>query len=262
MTSKLNWLVTQIPSGALVLQSWLSAHGISRSLVQKYHQSGWLKRLSPGVFYRPAADDTSRPDWIDALVALNEQLQISVHLAGSSSLAHQGLGQYLSFEEGTVWVGAQQKQALPKWFKEFANQHWTISSNSRLTGLEEKDFIHLPIKGRSVKASTAELAAYEIAASVGKHISFEHAAELFQGLVNLSPRRVQSILERSRAIQANRVFLFLANYHQHAWLKHLDESRIELGAGKRQVIVGGRLEGRYQITVPERFAFKVALHAE
>ncbi|WP_246505843.1 type IV toxin-antitoxin system AbiEi family antitoxin domain-containing protein [Mesorhizobium silamurunense] len=27
--------------------------------------------------------------------------------------------------------------------------------------------------------------------------------------------------------------------------------RIELGRGKRQIVVGGRLESKYQITVPE-----------
>ena len=99
-------------------------------------------------------------------------------------------------------------------------------------------------------ASTAELAAYEIVDAIGKHISFEHVAELFQGLVGLSPRKTQSLLERSHAVQTNRVFLFLARHHGHQWTNRLDEKKIELGQGKRQVVKGGVYDEQYQITVP------------
>jgi hypothetical protein len=48
-----------------------------------------------------------------------------------------------------------------------------------------------------------------------------------------------------------RLFLFFADRHNHAWLKQLDRSRIDLGRGKRLLAVGGRLDPKYQITVPE-----------
>jgi hypothetical protein len=46
---------------------------------------------------------------------------------------------------------------------------------------------------------------------------------------------VQSILNRSKAIKTNRLFLFLANYYEHPWISRIDETQIKLGAGKRQV---------------------------
>ena len=158
-----------------------------------------------------------------------------------------------------IWVGAKKKQSLPKWFREFPNQHWLYSSNSKLTELLESDLTTVLVDGRELKASKSELAAYEVVDAIGKHISFEHAAELFQGLVNLSLRKVQSLLTRSNAVQTNRIFLFPAHYYEHQWAKRLDESQIKLGAGKRQVVEQGRYDERYKITVPNSLILKEEL---
>jgi hypothetical protein len=254
MSSKLNWLMEHTAPGSLVLQPWLTRNGISYSLAQKYAASGWLHKVGPGVYVRPAAGTTPTPTWPDALQALNEQLGMPVHLAGLSSLAQQGLSHYLSLGQEAVWVGVSDKHSLPKWFRELPGQDWRYCSNSKLSDVSTEDFTLLSVKGRDVMASKPELAAYEVVDAIGKHISFEHAATLFQGLVNLSPRRVQALLERSSAVQTNRVFLFLAHHCDHKWAQRLDESRITLGAGKRQVVANGRYDERYRITVPESLA--------
>ncbi|HEM8293743.1 TPA: AbiEi antitoxin N-terminal domain-containing protein [Providencia stuartii] len=57
MSSKINWLITLTSPGSLVLQQWLTKNGVSYSLAQKDTQSGWLKRLYSGVYYRPSAKD-------------------------------------------------------------------------------------------------------------------------------------------------------------------------------------------------------------
>ena len=50
-----------------------------------------------------------------------------------------------------------------------------------------------------------------------------------------------------------RLFLFLAHYYQHPWLKRLDEGKVELGSGNRQITKGGYVDKQYQITVPPKF---------
>lgn len=253
MTNKLNWLATHSTPNSILVQSWLLENGISYSLTQSYIQNGWLKRLSPGVFYRPSADDTARPNWIDALLAVQEQLNLPVHLAGLSSLTYQGLSHYLQFNQATVWLGASSKQSLPKWFREFPEQSWNICTTGKFDLLPEKDLKKISVEGKEVLVSIPELAAYEVVGAVGKTITFEHVAELFQGFVNFSPRKVQSLLERSQAVQANRIFLFLSHYYNHQWAKHLNEANIKLGSGKRQVVKDGVFDERYQITVPAAF---------
>lgn len=248
--SKINWLVNHTSPGSLVLQPWLLEHGISHSLTQRYAQNGWLNRLDTGVYYRPDLKNARQPSWPDALQAISEQLHLDVHLSGLSSLAQQGFSHYLALNTQKVWVGTQNKTTLPKWFKNFPKQEWIYCHNSKLTEFLEKDFIVLTIDGAHVKTSSTELAAYEIVDNIGKHISFEHVAEIFQGLVTLSPRKVQSILERSHAVRTNRIFLFLSHYYAHPWAKRLDETHITLGAGKRQVVPGGWYDEHYKITVP------------
>ena len=253
MPSKINWLANHAAPGSLVLQPWLTENGISYSLATKYAASGWLKKLSSGVYYRPNPDRNSLPDWTDALAAITQQLKRPVHIAGLTSLKYQGLSHYLQLGKEQVWIGGESKHALPSWFREFDNQPWLFIGSSKLAETNEKDLIAVTVQGKELRASSPELAAYEVVNAIGKHISFEHAAELFQGLTTLSPRKLQSILTRSQAVQTNRVFLFLSHYYRHPWVKRLDETTIMTGSGKRQVVANGRLDNRYQITVPEHF---------
>lgn len=218
--------------------------------------SNWLQKLRAGVYVRTGRE----PQWSDAVLCLQNQLGVSVHLAGLTSLAYQGRSHYLQFIRQSIWLCVEDKTALPKWFKEFPGIEWFLLSNQKLAAHDEKYLTEIEIKGEYLRASVPELAAYEIANAVPRSLSFEHAAELFQGLVNLSPRKVEVLLQSSRAVQTNRLYLFLADHYAHAWVKRIDKASIDLGAGKRQIVSGGKLDQKYQITVPESFVSKGNSH--
>lgn len=249
MASKINWLLQNTAPGSLVAQSWLTEHNISPSLAHRYEQSEWLHKLRSGIYVRAGRE----PDWSDAVFCLQNQLSVPVHLAGLTSLAYQGRGHYLQLTRKSVWLCVKDKAALPKWFKEFPGVDWFFSSNQKLSALGEQFLTEIEIKGNILKTSVPELAAYELVNAVPAEITFEHAAELFQGLVNLNPRKVEKLLHASNAVQTNRLYLFLADYYAHAWAKRIDKPSIGLGSGKRQVVSGGKLDKEYQITVPEKF---------
>ncbi|WP_145931716.1 type IV toxin-antitoxin system AbiEi family antitoxin [Yersinia bercovieri] len=256
MSSKLNWLLQNTAPGSLVLQSWLTKNGISPSLANKYMHSDWLQKLRAGVYVRSGRE----PRWSDAVLCLQNQLGISVHLAGLTSLTWQGRSHYLHLTRQAIWLCVDDKASLPKWFKEFPNVEWLLLSNQKLNMHDEKYLTEVEIKGERLKASVPELAAYETANAVPGSLSFEHAAELFQGMVNLSPRKVEALLQSSRAVKTNRLYLFLADHYAHAWVKRIDKTSIDLGAGKRQIVSGGKLDQKYQITVPESFVSKGISH--
>jgi hypothetical protein len=254
MTSKLNWLLNNTSSASIILQSWLTRNDIQPSLAQKYTQSNWLIKLRSGVYVRPGRE----PEWQDALHCLVNQLNIPTHLAGLTSLRYQGKSHYLQVKNNDIWLGTQNKASIPKWFRAFPEAdndqyQWKLLTNNKLEAIKDSDTITLDIKGVKLQASNPELAAYEVLEAIPKLISFEHAAELFQGLVSLSPKKVYSILKRSSSIRSNRLYLFFAHYYNHPWAKRLDESDINLGSGKRQIVQGGKLDKRYQIIVPEHF---------
>ena len=99
--------------------------------------------------------------------------------------------------------------------------------------------------------SRPERAILEFLDEIPTHQSFEHAAELFTGLSNLSPRQLQASLENCGSVKVNRLFLWFAERNDHAWFKRLDLDAINIGSGKRVVAKGGKLDAKYQITVPE-----------
>ncbi|HGU9825285.1 TPA: type IV toxin-antitoxin system AbiEi family antitoxin domain-containing protein [Enterobacter cancerogenus] len=256
MSSKINWLLQNTAPGDLILQSWLSENNISPPLAAKYVKSRWLTKLRSGVYFRTGRE----PNWSDALWCLQNQLKAKVFLASITSLLWQGRSHYLQLTEKECWLSAESKTVLPKWFKEFVGIQWRIVPGQKLSAIENNFRTELIIKQKKIHASGPELAAYELLCSVPLSISFEHAAELFQGLVNLNPRKVEALLMQSQSVQVKRLYLFLSDFYEHSWLKRVDISKIDLGSGKRQIIAGGKLDSRYQITVPEPFSVKRMSH--
>ena len=52
-------------------------------------------------------------------------------------------------------------------------------------------------------------------------------------------------------MKVKRLFLWSAERHGHRWGERLERDRINLGKGKRLIAKQGRLNRKYQITVPE-----------
>jgi len=99
--------------------------------------------------------------------------------------------------------------------------------------------------------SMPERAILELLDELPARETFHTVDMIMEGLVNLSPRRLQPLLEGASSIKVKRLFLFFADRHGHRWAAHLDRGRITLGAGKRALVKGGRLDPEYNITVPE-----------
>ena len=99
--------------------------------------------------------------------------------------------------------------------------------------------------------STPERALLELLDELPARESFHQVDMLMEGLVNLRPGRMERLLTECQSVKAKRLFFFFADRHPHAWRKHLDATAFDLGKGKRMLVRGGRLDKRYQITVPE-----------
>lgn len=248
MSTKLKWLNNQLSKFELLLMPYLNQHDISRSHVQNYVKSGWLEVVASGVYKKPSQNIY----WSSALSALQYQQASSLHLSALSSLAYQGLSHYLTMGNETVQLNSIKAIRSPKWL---FSQHWLleVKCSKVLDKVYENDLIELVVNNQTIKASTTELAALEVLEKVTDENSFIFASELFQGLTSLRPRKLQSLLERSPSVKVKRLFLFLAHYYQHPWLKRLDESKVELGSGNRQIVKGGYVDRQYKITVPLKF---------
>ena len=77
---------------------------------------------------------------------------------------------------------------------------------------------------------------------------------LMEGLLNLRPTEVQTLLEHCNSVKVKRLFLYMADKAGHAWLKYIDKTKINLGSGDRSLIKDGIYIKNYGIVVPKELA--------
>ena len=244
--SKINWLVQQTNPGNILLQSWLSKHGISKTLSQRYVKSAWLGRLAHGVYYRVG----KKPSLIDVLKCINEQTSYRIWLSGLTSLERQGYAHYIS-NTGKIWLGTKQASTLPNWIQLFKDDF--IILNSQIT-VHSNENLFTNLNDANIIASSPEMALIEILNTIPKNISFEHAAQLCQSLVSLSPRKLLKTMTTFNSIKANRLLLFFGHHYDHPWVHKINKEEVNLGKGKRQIIANGYLNEEYLITIPKAFS--------
>lgn len=144
------------------------------------------------------------------------------------------------------------RETLPKWFSDCK---WTVMVTHRCLGL----FASLPdnsttlfeCDGFSVRISPPERAILEELHLVQSNNALEHALLLMEGLSTLRPGILQQLLQTCTSVKAKRLLLWAGERCQHSWMARLDVTKVDLGAGKRQLFKGGVLDPKYLITVPK-----------
>ena len=111
-------------------------------------------------------------------------------------------------------------------------------------------FVDYDERSFSVRMSAPERAVMEMLHLVPKHVGFSEAYLIMQNLVSLRPDVVQTLLEQCRSIKVRRLFLYIADRCEHAWLSELAVEKVDLGTGKYVIVQKGRYNAKYKITVP------------
>jgi len=270
---KLNRLQKTLPEGLLVDAAWLERQGYSRSLRSQYVSAGWLEQPARGVFQRSLGS----VGWEQVVVSLQTLLGHPVSVGGRTSLELQGYAHYLSHAQKTVHLYCDGK--LPSWLHKLPlEQHFISHNRLRLfpptnvqsegmsletTSLDEGIYLEHGLRilpwgqwNWPLVVSTPERACLELLDELPREETFHMADVLMEGLANLSPRRLQILLETVQSIKVKRLFFFFAQRHGHKWLRHIDKGKIDLGHGKRVLVSGGKLDSTLLITVPKEFAME------
>jgi len=267
--TKLNRLERELPEGLLVDASWLEGRGYSRSLRSQYVAAGWLKQPTRGVYCRPRGT----LGWEQVVISLQTLLNQPVSVGGRTALELQGYAHYLSQSPKTVHLYSDTK--LPGWLSkiptgiDFAfhnrarfikNVDWAPAQFSlEGPGTETAEMV-LPGGLRITRwgqwkwplvVSAQERAILELIDELPTRESFHNVDMMMEGLVNISPRRMQLLLEQTKSVKVKRLFFFFADRQGHRWLNRIEKDKIDLGTGKRALVKGGKLDSTYQITVPE-----------
>lgn len=249
--NKLNQLVVALPQGLVLTTNWLEKHNISTKLAWWYVHSGWLERVGE-MAYKKAGDNVT---WAGAVAALQSQIHLPLHVGGKTALQLLGRSHFLPVKGvKQVMLFANPLTKVPGWLEK--NKLWDVQFEIFRTALFQNDdatlgIIERPVEGINLQLSCPERAAMEMLYLVPNHQSFDEAILLMENLGQSRPAMVQSLLEKCHSIKVKRLFLYLAEKHQHSWLASLDLKKINLGHGKRVIGKGGKYNSKYLLSVPE-----------
>jgi hypothetical protein len=254
----------------IVDADWLERHGVSRQLRRKYVMRRWLLPLARGVYRRPSpSEEPGSLPWQVLVVSLNTFLHRPISVGARTALELQGFSHYVAASasrEAHLYISEQ----LPKWVSQVPVNTRLVFHNARRLfrsgriplppgqagidpALANAGLTQKPWGDRkwTLLMSTPERAVIELLDEVPRRETFHQADVLMEGLRNLSPRRLQALLTDCKNVKVKRLFFWFAERHNHAWLSKIDRSAIGLGKGKRMLARGGRLDPKYNITVPE-----------
>jgi hypothetical protein len=269
--TKLSNLEQELPEGLLIDAHWLTQRGYSRQLWNHYVATGRLEQPAPRVFRRPRGKLT----WEQVVISLQTLLGYVVVVGGRTALEFEGYGHYVPRRVGKIhlygsdrppaWLHNLRLDVVFRWHNdqrlfrsEALPQSLSGLDEQKQSGPADDDRARVGLTVQRwgqwdwpLTLSSPERAILELLDELPARESFEQVDKLIEGLSNLRPQRLQKLLADCRSIKVKRLFFFFADRHNHAWLKRLDKSQIDLGKGKRVLVKGGRLDPVYQITVPE-----------
>ncbi len=234
-----------LPEGQVVNRPWLFSKGLDRPTVDYYLRTKRLVSVSHGYYRRPGPPLR----WQHILYSLNE-LGFDLHLGGQSALENSGVAHYLSTGSVVHFYGCD---APPSWSHEVVTgadlvHHGKGGFSCREpAGIDHRSF---GTWAWPLPESAPERAFIEILLNVTDEHDFRSVDKLFESAVSLRPTVLQAVLGVSRSVKAKRLFCWFAERHRHSWFERINIKDIDLGRGKRQIVAQGRLNNRYQITVP------------
>lgn len=268
----LKWLEREVPEGLIVTAGWLGKHGFSSSLRSQYRSAGWLEQPARGVFRRVRG----HLRWEQVVISLQTLLEFPVVVGGRTALELQGYAHFLSREQPEVHLYGQ--RPLPGWMGKLPlRSRFIFHKSTRLfrddpitrgvtrlgwnAGTDESAGADSMDSGLNrmpwgqwdwpLTLSTPERALFELLDQLPNKESFDVVDKLIEGLVSLSPNRLQKLLADCHSVKVKRLFFFFADRHDPAWLKRIDRAPVDLGKGDRMLVRGGRFDPVYRITVPE-----------
>ena len=257
---------SKLPEGLLADSVWMEQNGFSRALRKQWVDSGRLQSPVRGVFWRPRGKLT----WEQVVVSLQTILKLPVSLGGETAINRLGFSHYLKHSEATIHLYSDAK--LPTWLHKLElNIKFQVHNRTRLfpqvnqpdipadvyweDGIETNygTLMVMPLSktGWPLTISVQERAIFEYLDLLPKEADFHTLDMTFEGMANLRPKIVQSLLEQCKSIKVKRLFCYFADRHNHTWWKKIDTKKIDLGKGKRVIVNQGTLDAKYQITVPQ-----------
>jgi hypothetical protein len=243
--TKINKLLLALPPGVVLQSSWLVQQGYSIELQKYYKKSNWLKSIGSGAMIRSG----DQVGYEGAIYALQKQSGCTIHPGGRTALSLLGKAHYLELVAKRVTVLGGKGEKLPIWF----NKHdWGVTVDYHQASFLPPDIglTEVELKNFSIKISGPVRAIMECLHLAPEKQELMECFEMMEGLNNLPPKQVQTMLEQCHSVKVNRLFLYMADKAGHSWFQYLNLKNVDVGKGKRSIVRNGVYVDKYKITVP------------
>ena len=248
MGTKINNLRQQIPSNGIMLTSWLEKSGFNRNEVYDYMESGWLQRISTGVYQ--FTGDT--PTLYGILASYQKQIGLKYHIGAASALELKGFSHYIAMGKPTAVVFSPVRPPLPKWLNDAdldMNLAEVATKVLGTIGIEQMDY-----QEQTLTVSSPERAIMECVLLSPSRYDLMDVYYLMEMITSLRSDLIQQLLENCTSVKVKRMFLYMAEKAHHRWFAKLDLSKISLGSGTRSFAKGGVKVNTYDIVIPKELA--------
>jgi hypothetical protein len=234
--------------GVIVNRAWLKEKGFSRSAIDYFLRSGKLKAISAGFYRKPGP----QLKWQNIVYSFS-LMGYHMHVGHLSALKYHGFQHFLDFKMNEDVLIYSDKN-IPNWPNTIVKNGFIRQlSRNPFNELYDKGLIDVPFGNWDwpIKYSTPERAFIEYLATLSMSEEVKAALLMIEVAFNFRPALVQELLMNCKQIKAKRLFLWMAKKNNHKWYKYIDQKKINLGSGKRQIIKGGALDKEFLITVPK-----------
>lgn len=247
---KLTAVFEKWPPNTVATSKWLMQVGLSRQLLHVYVKSKWLIKLSNGCYKKPGEEI----DWTGAVYALQRQLNLPIYPSGYTALDLHGIRHHLSVQKRKlIFLSGEPTIILPRWLlrTDFGSE---ISYKTAHLFQKKPSYLEKEFRGNySIKVPSIEQAVFEILNEVNDASSFEDAANIMSGLLNLNTDNIRKLFSLCLSFKVKRLFVYLAKYYSLPVLNELNYKNKDLGKGILQIVQDGKFDPEFKITVPNQF---------
>ena len=249
MASKIKSIIQQTDYRGVLTTSWLERQGISRTEQGQYVRSGWLDRLASGVYHFTYA----KPSLFDALSSMDSQAGLNYRIAASSALAVHGYTHYVPLGQPQAHIITPVGAKLPGWMREY---DWDMALREHSPKVFDGSLGVTSVErnGMTLRVSSPELAIMECLLFAPEHYRLMDVFYLLESLTTLRSSLVSQLLAHCSSVKVKRLFVYMAEKANHAWLRRLDLSHVTLGSGVRSFEKGGVSIAKYKIVIPKELA--------
>ena len=250
MATKIQQILEAAPNESVLFGSWLSSQGLDARGQYAYMKSGWLDRISKGVYKIHGTE----PSLFAAVSSYNTQLSKSCVVVAYTALELRGYSHYVSMGKPTAYLFTDKSNKLPSWL---LKEEWDMTIKYMTTSFLGDELLGvetMTINQHELLVSSPERAMLECLNLPDASSSLLDIYYIMEGLTTLRPKMVQTLLEACTSQKVKRLFLYMAEKAGHSWYKALKLENVNLGTSRFMITSTGKYINKYNMTISKELA--------